>query len=64
MFDTSLWGNSSNITWAGPNDYKTNTEAMPKFCYFKSHRDEKFALNIDFYMVLGAKLIFVIVYEV
>lgn len=64
VFNTSFWGNSSSPNWAGPSDYKTNPDTLPKACYFKSHRDENFALNIDFYMVLGAKLIFVIVYEV
>ncbi len=50
------------IVQLGPKD---NMSWIPEICYFAGHRDEpKYELNMTWYHIIMAKLVFVLVYEV
>ena len=58
-----MWGDPSSSEWPGPIN---NSTFVPDVCYFKDHREgpPHYHLNLDWYYILAAKLVFVLVYEV
>ena len=59
----SQWGDRNSLDWPGPRD---NTTPVPEVCAFEGHREgpPDYKLNLDWYHILAAKLVFVLVYEV